>query len=204
MKKWTPGLILLAIIIALDQVTKIWIQNNVRPHEGVQVLGNFFRITYVLNPGGAFSTRFGGNIFYIIVAILASAFVVVYLNKSIDGNKWLKTALFVILAGAMGNLIDRFRVGQVVDWLDFGWDATRWPTFNIADSAIVLGLIILIFTGSQEDSAASKEESKGIQDDGKASDNRGSRGNTSDEARYLSGSDLVEPEPEPNTEANKG
>ncbi|MCD6501334.1 signal peptidase II [bacterium] len=150
MKRYAPGALLFALLLALDQASKALILKGIRPYRGVEVLGNLLRITNVRNSGGAFSTRFGGNGFYLVVAGLASLFVIVYIVRSADTRVALRIALFAILAGAFGNLIDRIRFGEVIDWIDVGIGNTRWPTFNIADSAIVIGLIILVFTDSNE------------------------------------------------------
>jgi len=163
MKRIISGILLTVILVAADQISKIAIIKNVRFHQGIEVLGNFLRITHVRNPGGAFSTKFGSSTFYIIVAGVASLFVIAYLIKSMDGRRSLRIALFMILAGAFGNMIDRIRFAEVIDWIDIGIGATRWPTFNIADSAIVIGLIILIFAGSMD-------ERKKVKDNGSAGD----------------------------------
>ncbi len=148
MKKWAYGIPILSLIVALDQATKIWIQNNIQLYSANNIITDILRITFIKNPGGAFSTKFGGNSFYITVSIIATLIVIIYITKISDDNKGLCLALFIIISGAIGNLIDRIRIGEVIDWIDIGFKSTRWPTFNIADSAIVIGLIILIFNNS--------------------------------------------------------
>jgi len=188
MRKWAPGIALFAVLVVLDQATKIWVERTIPLYQGFSVIGDFFRITFVRNPGGAFSTKFGGNTFYIIVASLASLFVVAYLIKAGNSNVAIRYSLFTILSGAVGNLIDRFRVGEVIDWLDFGFGGTRWPTFNIADAAIVVGLVILIIAG--------------VEDDGKKIDDRSPEGADPDETGQVSGDHGPRPQPEPDTTAH--
>ncbi len=181
------GLPLFAILVALDQISKVWIARAVGYHEGIPIIGQFFIITYVRNPGGAFSTRLGGSLFYIIIAAVAAVMVVLYLLFSKNRSVSLQLSLFAILSGAIGNLIDRVRIGEVIDWIDIGIGELRWPTFNIADSAIVIGLLILIFTSSG--------------DERKNRNNKCSGKNSPDEAGCLSCGDGPRPEPEPDTEA---
>ena len=183
------GLIIFAFIVVIDQISKIWVQSAVSLYQGIPVLGNIFRITYVQNPGGAFSTQFGGSGFYIVVASAAALVVVVYIFLSRERGISLQLSLFAILAGAIGNLIDRVRLGEVIDWIDIGIGSTRWPTFNIADAAIVIGLVVLIFAGSSD----ARENSQ----------NKGAGGDIPNEAGQLSGRNGTGTEPQPDTETNK-
>ncbi|HDR91181.1 MAG TPA: signal peptidase II [candidate division Zixibacteria bacterium] len=182
------GIPLLIILVALDQLSKHIVMQNLRLYEGIPVLGHYFRISYVLNPGGAFSTSFGGASFYIIVGSIATAMVILYIVFSRERNRAMQLSLFAILSGAVGNLIDRIRFGQVVDWIDVGIGSTRWPTFNIADSAIVVGLIILIFAGSKSERENRKD--------------KGSEGDEADEAGHISGNVGAGSEPEPDSETD--
>ncbi len=181
------GVILFAILLVVDQLSKLWVQQVLRFHGQIRVIGGLLQITYILNPGGAFSTRFGGNNFYIIVASIATAVVLVYIFLSRNRRLALQISLFSILAGAVGNLVDRIRIGKVIDWIDIGIGNTRWPTFNIADASIVVGLVILIFVGSN---VQESEEDKD------------SDGDSPDEAGQLLGEHRSGVEPESDTEAN--
>ncbi len=167
------GIPLAIFLIALDQISKILVMQNFRLYEGIPVIGQFLRISYVRNPGGAFSTKFGGANFYLVVGSIAATLVVLYIVFSKERNRAMQLSLFSILSGAVGNLIDRFRFGEVIDWIDMGFGSKRWPTFNIADSAIVVGLIILIFAGSKSERESRKAKS--------------AAGDNPHEAGYLSG-----------------
>ena len=140
---WLRLILLIIGVVALDRITKAMVSAAMSPGQMKPVLGDFFRLTFVQNPGGAFGTRFGGNLFYIIAALIAATVLVVWLLR-----KWHLTFGFagisLMLGGAAGNLWDRATVGVVVDFLDFGIGSTRWPTFNIADSAITIGIVLLI------------------------------------------------------------
>jgi signal peptidase II len=133
-----------AIILLADQATKLTIKNRVDLRDSISVMGDFFRLTYIENPGMAFGIQFGSPLFFTGFASIASVVIFVYLYR-IRHEKFIpRFALAIILGGAVGNLIDRFAYGQVVDFLDFGFGETRWPIFNIADSSVTVGMILLL------------------------------------------------------------
>jgi len=147
--------ILLTVSIALvDIVSKLAVQGKMELYETHEVFGSFFKITYVLNYGGVFGSKIGSNFFYLITAIIVVLLVIFFLIRELGKNRIIDLALFVVLGGAVGNLFDRIRMGGVVDFLDFdfpnikllGYQFDRWPTFNIADVAVTVGMIILIAT----------------------------------------------------------
>jgi signal peptidase II len=141
-------------IAIVDIVTKLIVQRNFALHESHQVLGNFFKFTYILNYGGVFGSRLGSNVFYLISAIVVVLLVIFFLYREFGKNKYVDLSLFIVLGGAIGNLFDRIRMGAVVDFLDFnflkiqvlGYQFDRWPTFNIADAAVTVGMILLVAT----------------------------------------------------------
>jgi signal peptidase II len=140
------------VIAALDIIAKLIIQKNFVLGETREILGDFFRLTYILNSGGVFGSKLGSNHFYLISAILVVALVIFFLFREFDKNRYVDISLFIVLGGALGNLFDRIRMGAVVDFLDFnffkinvlGYHFDRWPTFNLADVAVTLGMILLI------------------------------------------------------------
>ncbi|BCB95784.1 lipoprotein signal peptidase [Dissulfurispira thermophila] len=134
-----PFIIALFVFI-LDQFTKYLVKSYVSPHEIIRVL-SFFNIVYVENIGSAFGMfKSLGNIFFIIVAILAVVFVSIFIIKD-EGNR---LGFSLILGGAIGNLTDRIVHGYVIDFLDFYVGRLHWPAFNIADSALTVGIFILM------------------------------------------------------------
>ncbi len=147
-----PYLLLTFSIALVDIVTKLVVQSNMQLHESHEVFGSFFKITYVLNYGGVFGSRLGSNFFYLVSAIIVVLLVVFFLVRELGKNRYIDLALFVVLGGAIGNLFDRIRMGAVVDFLDFdffninilGYRFDRWPTFNIADVAVTVGMIIIV------------------------------------------------------------
>lgn len=133
--------LIIIIITVLDQVTKSLVANNIEYREMIPVIDGFFYITYHKNPGAAWGIFSGGRYFFIVFTILLSAVMVYALFKS--KNSLLKLSLSLILGGAVGNLIDRIVSGSVVDFLDFYFGSYNFPTFNVADSFIVIGTILL-------------------------------------------------------------
>jgi signal peptidase II len=139
----TTGLILL-----LDQITKLYVDSSMRLHESIPVIQGLFSITYVRNPGAAFgfladASPLFRSIFFVAVTVLAIILVVHYIWKSRAEEPFLTFALSLVLSGAVGNLIDRVRLGEVIDFLDVYIGSYHWPAFNVADSAISVGAVIL-------------------------------------------------------------
>ena len=136
-----------ALIVALDQWTKVYIKNNFDLYEMRPVIDGFFSITHVLNPGAAFGMlakldESYRQIFFVCVTALAIAAVVYLMVK----EKHLKLRLVsytLILAGAVGNFIDRVYIGKVVDFLHFYYKSYAWPAFNVADISISVGICLL-------------------------------------------------------------
>ena len=149
MKKYGVFAITVFVIILVDQLTKYWIDTTMMLHESITVLNGFFSITYVRNPGAAFGFLAGASpafryTFFIAVNIIAIALIVSYIRKATREESRLILALSFIMAGAFGNLMDRVRFGEVVDFLDFYIGSVHWPAFNVADSSITVGAFFLI------------------------------------------------------------
>ncbi len=144
MLKW---LRLSALVIVLDQFSKHLINSSMQLRESIEILP-FFNLTLLHNTGAAFSflANAGGwqRWFFTLIALAVSAVIVVWLKRLPAADKWQAAALSLILGGALGNVIDRVRFGYVVDFLDVYYQPWHWPTFNIADSAITVGVAILV------------------------------------------------------------
>ena len=139
------------MIILLDQLSKIWIKNNFSLWESREILGSFIKFSYVRNPGIAFGLSVGN--FGMAVTILtfsATIFIAYFLWQERYSHPLVVTGLALILGGAIGNLIDRSSIffskhyEGVVDFIDVGIGTSRWYTFNIADSAVTLGMILYL------------------------------------------------------------
>lgn len=139
-----------AVIIALDQITKTMITARFNLHEAQAVIPGFFNLVYVLNPGAAFGFLADASatfryFFFTGITVLAAGLIVYYLVKSNPRNLLLAGSLTLIFGGAVGNLIDRLRFGAVVDFLDVYLGTAHWPAFNVADSAITVGAVLMIW-----------------------------------------------------------
>jgi signal peptidase II len=133
----------LAILIA-DQLTKALVVANLEVGQRARVLGDLVQVWHAQNSGAAFSLFQGGSFVFLVVSV-ASIGMVAYFHRSLRAQgPWLHVVLGVILGGTLGNFIDRLRQGYVTDWLSVGIGDTRWPTFNVADSSIVVGIGILV------------------------------------------------------------
>ena len=154
---WTVAL----LVILLDQMTKQWAVNNLQPpHIPHEILGNFLRFTLAYNEGAAFSMSVGEYSRYIFggFAIIACVILWRLFRASRPGETVRVLALALAFGGASGNLIDRFRArASVVDFIDIGIGGVRFWTFNIADTAVTFGAIMLAFVLWKEDVAAEVE-----------------------------------------------
>ncbi len=133
------------VIVCADQLSKLWLKSHLAPGETLFEAGTF-RITHVHNTGAAFGLFQGQSSALTVVALVGVVLILVcalFMRRFPPLNSvWVRLALGLILGGTIGNLVDRFRLGYVVDFIDIGW----WPAFNLADSALVVGAIILALT----------------------------------------------------------
>jgi signal peptidase II len=141
-------------IAILDQVTKAAILIKLPLYHSISVIPGFFSLTHIHNPGGAFGfmahqSSNVRNLLFLFISFLAICFIFYFYKNTPKTHPWLATGFALILGGAVGNLIDRLRFGKVVDFLDFYIGSYHWPAFNVADSAISVGvctfLIHLLF-----------------------------------------------------------
>ena len=137
-------LIISFIVVVLDQITKLVVKHLFFLGESITVFGDWFRFTYIENPGMAFGIRIGGRYFFTIFASIATIVILYYLYRLRKEELASRVSLALIFGGAIGNLIDRFAYGRVIDFIDIGFGNIRWPVFNIADSAVSVGMVILI------------------------------------------------------------
>ena len=162
MRKYRTLSIITAIILVLDQATKLYVDANFRLHETVPVIRGFFHLTYVRNKGAAFGILADNAVripFFITVSIVAMLGIIWYLRQIRADQKLALFSLSLIFSGAFGNLIDRIRLGEVIDFLDVFWQRHHWPAFNVADSAITVGVTLLFIEMWREDRNKTAEDS---------------------------------------------
>jgi signal peptidase II len=138
-----------AAIVTLDQLTKWWVMRTFELHESVPVIDGVFNLTYVRNTGAAFGLFAGlpatvRGPFFALVSLGALVVLVLLLRGLGPGQRLLRLALASVLGGAIGNMIDRLRYGEVVDFLDVYWRQYHWPAFNVADSCITVGVVVML------------------------------------------------------------
>ncbi len=149
MSKYVFVALVAVSVVALDQLTKWIIVRDMSLHDSLPVLDGFFHITYVRNRGGAFSILADQPDmlrlpFFLLVSVVAFAALLYFLRSVGEHQRLLLFALAGILGGALGNFIDRASVGTVVDFLDFHWRGYHFPAFNVADSFITTGTIVVL------------------------------------------------------------
>jgi signal peptidase II len=136
-------------VILLDQASKLLIQATIPLGHGIPIIPGIFAIVHVLNPGAAFGLLAGRsasfrNPFFIGISLLAVGFIIFYRHRELKGDSLASFALSLILGGAIGNLVDRLRIGMVIDFLDVHYYQYHWPAFNVADSCITIGVSLMM------------------------------------------------------------
>lgn len=135
-----------ALVLLLDQATKIFVDRTMELHSSITVIEGFFNITYLRNKGAAFGILANSAYrlpFFILVSAVAVVVILVVIRRLREDQKLAAISLSLIFSGAIGNLIDRVRLGEVIDFLDAHWYGHHWPAFNVADSAICVGVFLL-------------------------------------------------------------
>jgi signal peptidase II len=140
---WPAFLGLAASILLVDQLTKAWLTSFLAPGESVDVIGDLVRLVHGQNNGGLFGLFSGQALPFAIVSLVVVALIVAYHARS-GRNPYLSVTLGLLLGGALGNLVDRVRLGYVVDFVDAGLGDLRWYTFNVADAAISVAILLLL------------------------------------------------------------
>lgn len=141
-----PWLIAAAVIVVLDQLTKVWMNKLLQMGQAIR-LTSFLNLVMAYNKGAAFSFLASASgwqrYFFTGISIIAILFILYFMKKN-AGQKLFCWALALILGGAIGNLIDRVLYGHVIDFIDFHVGTWHWPAFNVADSAITIGAIFFV------------------------------------------------------------
>ena len=132
------------VLYAADQLTKAWVVANVARGARHDVIGDLAQLWHIRNDGAAFSILPGATWLFVPVTLVAIGMVVYFHRAFRDRTPWIHLILGAILAGSLGNLTDRLRLGYVIDFVSLGVGDARFPTFNVADSAVVLGIGALV------------------------------------------------------------
>lgn len=141
--RWALFLGIAATVVVLDQASKAWLTGQLEPGERLAIIGDLLRIVHAQNDGALFGMFRDQALLFGIVSIGVIGLIIWYHGSS-GRNTLLSVALGLLLGGAIGNMLDRFRLGYVVDWVDIGIGDWRFYTFNVADSAITCAILLLI------------------------------------------------------------
>jgi signal peptidase II len=147
MNRWSLFGIVVAVGVVLDQVSKLAIDRSMQLHQSFPVIDGIMNVTYVRNRGAAFSFLSEASWrlpFFVVVTLIACAVIVVALRRMAAEQTLGQLAVSMVFAGALGNLIDRIRVGEVVDFIDVYWRQYHWPAFNVADMFICVGVALVL------------------------------------------------------------
>lgn len=144
MKKNKLLILVPLLVIIIDQITKLLIRINLNLLDTITIIKNFFYITYTMNIGAAWSILEGSQLFLIVISIIFLVVLILFLKREENLTKLSLTCYLLVIGGIIGNLIDRIFLNGVVDFLSFKIFNYYFPIFNIADSSIVVGVIILL------------------------------------------------------------
>jgi signal peptidase II len=160
---------LVAVIVPLDQLTKYWVATHVPYGGAIEVIDGFFRITHARNPGAALGLAQGAPIWlFIALTLVALVMIGSFFRKVADHDRLSATALGLIVSGALGNLIDRVWHREVIDFLQFDLKLFIFPDFNVADSAIVIGVALLLLDVVTQETEQSVAGARGAAGDADA------------------------------------
>jgi len=166
------------LILAADAVTKWLVVTNMQMYESHNIVGDYIRLTYIHNSGAAFG-MFQGSRWPLVIVSLAAISVVTGIALRTGTRRATALTLGLILGGAVGNLVDRLRLGEVIDFINVGIGPHRWPVFNVADSAVTVGVVFLAIQLALQDrrdgsaTAETSDSSSEAGDAGMASPSRG-------------------------------
>jgi signal peptidase II len=141
--RWAEFFGLAAAVVVADQLTKAWLTSFLAPGESVDVVGNLIRLVHGENAGGLFGVFQGQALPFALISLVVVGLIVLFHARS-GRNPYLSVTLGLLLGGAVGNLTDRIRLGYVVDFVDAGLGTARWYTFNVADAAISVAILLLL------------------------------------------------------------
>jgi len=161
------SLFILLFVIGFDQYTKILTVSNFALYESLEIIPGFFSLTYLTNKGAAFGFLAGvdsawRHYFFLILASVALVLLLVAWFRLRKEHRFYGPALALIAGGAIGNVIDRVRLGAVVDFLDFYVAGHHWPAFNVADSAILVGVVLFLLSNYLEERQKRGKDEHGV------------------------------------------
>jgi signal peptidase II len=165
--------LIVATIVIFDQITKWLVDRSMKLHESIEIVSGLVSLTYVRNRGAAFGILSDADLPYqsglfVAVSVAALVAIAVYALRLPPASRLPQTALALVMGGAIGNLIDRALFGYVIDFVDVYWRQHHWPAFNVADSAISVGVCLLVLDILRSPAEARKPEMAGAAPSGQS------------------------------------
>jgi signal peptidase II len=158
---WRTLAVTAVVALILDQATKLWVVSTVGTYETKRLIGNFLWVTLTYNNRGIFGLPFGSPITYYILPLVGIAFVIFFAIRSTGVLYSLSFGL--ILAGAVGNVLDRIRIGKVIDFINMGISrSVRWYIYNLADLFLIAGIVLLLVREVKKDAKKEKPDEKDL------------------------------------------
>ena len=162
---WLPFAALAATVVVADQVAKAWLVSTLAPGQSMPVIGDLVRLVHSQNSGGLFGLLSGQALPFAALSIVVMALIVAYHGRS-GRSPYLTLTLGLLLGGAIGNLVDRVRLGYVVDFVDAGIGTLRWYTFNVADASISCAILLLLLASVRPSLASPRPAGASAGEDG--------------------------------------
>ena len=150
--------IAILLLVLLDQGTKIMVMHSISFQESIPVIPGFFNLTHLYNTGAAFGMLHDSNLFFMVLSTVVLIALIV-MRRHFSG-KLMGTGWVLLIAGIIGNVADRMRIGHVVDFLDFQFGSYHWPSFNVADSCICVAAGLFLLSSFQSPSPNSPTSAK--------------------------------------------
>ena len=150
--------IAILFLVLLDQGTKSWVMHSISFQESIPVIPGFFNLTHVYNTGAAFGMLHDSNLFFMVLSTVVLIGLIV-MRRHFAG-KLMGTGWVLLVAGIIGNVADRVRIGHVVDFLDFQFGSYHWPSFNVADSCICIAAGLFLLSSFQSPSSSAPLSAK--------------------------------------------
>jgi signal peptidase II len=164
-----PLAVLAAVVVALDRWTKHWASARLPFSQPIRVVGDYLRLTYTRNSGVAFGIGQGTGFPYYVFSLIAIVAIVWMFLRGREGHDPVRRlSLALILGGAVGNLVDRVTSGEVVDFIEVGIPQWHWPVFNVADSAVTVGVLLFALAWSRGREPAAAPDAQGTRAPGAA------------------------------------
>ena len=154
---------LVPFCLVVDQASKYLVTQHMYEGQSIPVLGDFFRLTFIYNTGAAFGFNLGNPFIHLVASLAALGLLLWMFRTASSQARLLRFSLCLILGGALGNIVDRVYLLKVIDFFDVGFDTWRWPVFNMADSFVSVGIVLLALAYGREKEAEKEGAAESVE-----------------------------------------